>query len=625
MSTPFASIGGLASGLDTGNIIQQLMQLERRPIRAIEQRQSQYRAQDQAWGQILTKLSNLRGASDKLTDGSFIRESVTASSSTDTVATVDATGAASPGTVTFDVQQLATRHQVAFGQTFTNPDDTVGPGTFTVTRGSENLEVALGEGASIADAANALNGVEGISAQLLRTGDGQYQLITTASDSGASASFELTADGLTGFDDPAQALRTGQDAVLNLGGTEPGTELLVSRSTNHVDDLLDGVSIRLRGTGQVTVDVEQDVDAAVEKVHGFITAANAVFDELAKQSRTSTEADQRGPLSSDSLVRNLAFELRSTISGIGGSGEYANLASLGIELTRDGKVEFDQSRLREALASDPDAVANLLGRTAEADDPRVRVTRSGRAEPGEYGLQVDTAATIASRVGASYTPPTGDPTTFTITVPGQDPVEVTLTTEDTTAAAAVAKINQALLEANIERVRASVGDGDELVLSADRAGSSRSFTVEGSDDLGLDGTFTGTDAGGTISFGGEAYGLDGSGQSLTVADGPGQGMVVRVPVEVTGDLGAINIADGLGGVMDRFLRRAEGSDGSIARARDSLESRIDAAKASIERFENRLEIRERGLRRQFAGLESAMARANQQAQWLSSQLGAMMG
>ena len=100
VSSPLASIGGIASGLDTGTIVQQLMQLEALPMRAIEQRQAQYRRQDDAWGQIVTRLSNLRSVTDQLSDGSWVKEAVTARSSSESIATVSATGAALPGSVT---------------------------------------------------------------------------------------------------------------------------------------------------------------------------------------------------------------------------------------------------------------------------------------------------------------------------------------------------------------------------------------------------------------------------------------------------------------------------------------------------------------------------------------------
>ncbi len=621
-----ASIGGIASGMDTQGMLEQLMQLERQPMQSILRRQDGYRQQDDAWSQINSKMSSLRSATDTLSDGSWLTEAVTAESSNDSVVQATASGSARPGSVTFDVQQLAASHQVAFGQQFESPDSVVGDGSVTLGRdGQEDVTVELGEGASIDDAARALDGVEGISAQLLQVGEDGYRLVVTSSRSGEGGRFDLAADGFTGFDDPSQTLREGQDATINLGGDGEGEELIVRRSTNQLDDLIEGVSLRLRGTGEVTVDVEQDVDEAVETVSAFVDAANGALEELSNQTRSSSDEEGRGLLSGDGTARNLAVQLRSTISQVNGDGEYSTLGALGIELTRDGRIDFDEGRLREAVGENPDAVADLLGQSVETSDTRLQVSRvAGRTEAGEYAFDIDTAATIASRTGASYTPPDGDPKTFTIAVPGSDPVSITLDTEHGSAGDAVSEINQQLLAAGIQRIKASVGDNEEIVLAADRAGASREFTVDGSGDLDLDGTFVGDDAAGTVTVDGEEYQLEGSGQNLTLSEGPGDGLLTRVPTDTAGDFGTVSIGDGLGATMDRFLQTVEGSDGSIARARESLESRIEAQDTSLENFERRLETRERSLRRQFTALETAMADAQQQSQWMQSQMGGLM-
>ena len=622
-----ASIGGIASGMDTQGMLEQLMQLERQPMQSILRRQDGYRQQDDAWGQINSKMSSLRSATDTLSDGSWLTEAVTAESSNESVVQATASGSARPGSVTFDVQQLAASHQVAFGEQFDSPDSVVGDGSFTLSRdGQEDVVVELGEGASIDDAARALDGVEGVSAQLLQVGEDGYRLVVTSGRSGEAGRFDLSADGLTGFDDPPQVLREGQDATINLGGDGEGEELIVKRPTNQMDDLIEGVSLRLRGTGEVTVDVEQDVDEAVETVSAFVDAVNGALEELSNQTRASSDEEGRGLLSGDGTARNLAVQLRSMISQVRGDGEYATLGALGIELTRDGRIDFDEGRLREAVGENPDAVADLLGQSVETSDTRLQVSRvASRTEAGEYAFDVDNAATIASRTGASYNPPgAGEPKTFTIAVPGSDPVEITLNSDHASAADAVSKINQELLAAGIERLKASVGDDEEIVLAADRAGSSREFTVDGSGDLDLDGTFTGQDAAGTVTVDGETYQLEGRGQTLTVTEGPGDGLMTRVPTDTTGDFGTVTIGDGLGATMDRFLQTVEGSDGSIARARESLESRIDAQDTSLENFERRLETRERSLRRQFTALETAMADAQQQSQWMQSQMGGLM-
>ena len=637
MSTPFASIGGIASGLDTANMIQQLMQLERQPMMAIQRRGQQYQRAHDAWGQITSKLSSLRSATDTLRDPKALGDTVKVSSSNDAVATATASGSgAQTGSVGLQVHQLAQAHQLALGGSFDSAKSPVGAGDLII-RDKDDAEAAritLGEGATLADAARALDGFEGLRARVVETGTDGHRLVVTSTRSGDASQFSIDTQ-IDAFTDGGGAindvLATGQDAELSMGS------LTISRSSNTIDDLIDGVSLGLAGTGDVTVNIEQDQQEATKKVKALVDGMNGLLDELVKQSRTSQEANKRGPLAGDSLVRSLQMDLRATVSHVvSDEGPFRTMSDIGISLTRDGKITLDESRLQAALTEDTDAVGEILGRAATASDARVEVAASGRAEPGEYEFQLDKASRVAAATGATYSPPLGDPKTFTITVDGKT-VNVTINGDDS-ASQAVQRINEALEAAGVSRLQASAVDegtdaqGNEqfrLAIEASQAGSRWSFEVAGSGVLGLDGVHEGVDAEGRlIDADSNEYDLTGSGRNLTApSDTPVHGLILRTPVGledgVTHDLGTVKVQDGLAGSLDRYLRQAEGSGGSIARAREAIDGRINSTRDSLEAFERRLEVREQTIRRQFTALESAMAKMNSQMSWLNSQLAGM--
>ena len=639
MSTPFASIGGIASGLDTANIVQQMMQLERQPMMAIQRREQQYQQAHEAWGQITSKLSSLRNATDALRDPKALGETVKVASSNDAVATATATGSgAQTGSVNLQVQQLAKAHQLALGGSFDSAEAHVGAGDLIIRDqdGTETSRITLGEGATLTDAARALDGITGLQARVVRTGTDEHRLVVTSSTTGQASRFSIDTD-LAAFTDGGQivdeVLAAGQDAQLSMGS------LTITRDTNTIDDLIDGVSLRLADTGTVTVNIEQDLQEGTKKVKALVDGMNGLLDELAKQSRTSQERDKRGPLAGDSLVRSLQTDLRSMISQVTNEdGPFRTMSDIGISLTRDGTITLDESKLQAALTEDVDAVGKILGRAATADDARVEVAASGRAEPGAYEFKLDKASRVAAATGATYSPPLGDPKVFTITVDGKT-VNVTINGDDS-AAQAVQRIHEALEEAGVSRLQASAidkgldGAGNEqfaLAIEATQPGARWSFEIEGSGELGLDGTHVGADAEGRLIDGeGTEYVLTGNGRNLSgPADTPVHGLVLRTPVGleegVAHDLGTVRVQDGLAGAMDRYLRQAEGSGGSIARAREAIDGRISSTRDSLEAFERRLEVREQTIRRQFTALESAMAKMNSQMSWLNSQLAGMQG
>ncbi|MER3453162.1 MAG: flagellar hook protein, partial [Acidimicrobiia bacterium] len=66
MSSSLTSVDGLVTGLNTSQIIAQLMAIERRGVDRLQTRQKQYDARISAWDDIAAKVAGLRTALDAL-------------------------------------------------------------------------------------------------------------------------------------------------------------------------------------------------------------------------------------------------------------------------------------------------------------------------------------------------------------------------------------------------------------------------------------------------------------------------------------------------------------------------------------------------------------------------------
>jgi flagellar hook-associated protein 2 len=616
------SIGGIASGLDTAAIVKQLMALERRPLQVMTNRRAAWQQADAAWGQINTKLSSVRSAADALKDATATSRAVTATSSSDAVASVKVTGSPGLGATSLTVNALAAAHRTAVGGAFTSTDELVGAGTITL-RGADGNSVLgtveLSGASTLQEAARQLNDIAGVRAQVVDTGTDGYRIVLAADRTGANAAFTVEASPGHRFEG-AQVLTQAADARLSMGGLE------ITRPTNVIGDLYEGLELRLTGVGEVELNVERDVDASVKLVKDLVDAVNGALTELAKHGNTSATAGERGVLAGDSLVRSLSMELRGVVAGLSVEGPFGTPSAIGVSLTRDGKLALDEGKLRTALAQDADAVAALVGRASSASHPGVGIVGTGRATAGTYQLELDVAASVAQVTGAVYTPPGGEPRTFTITTSAGKAVHVTLTTDESSVAAAVTRINTALRAVGDESVFASA-EGGAIKLSASRAGPAGDFTVEGSGDLGLDAVVGGQNAvGRLIDVDGVEHVLGGSGRTLTGPTGtPVAGLVISVPLGTTGATGTVTVADGLAGAFDRILRTAEGATGRIATARENVQSRITSANEALQAAERRFELREVTIRAQFTAMEKALATLQSQGNWLAGQLGMMGG
>lgn len=617
--------GGIASGLDTQQMIQQLLQAAAAPKRRLEAQQEELRRTDEAWAAVASQLSKVRSATDGLTGLSDFDGFVEATSSNDSAVGATATGPGASGSLSFTVDQLAESQQSA-GGSFASADDPVGTGSLTVTTGSGDDAVTtvvdVADGTTLTELADQVDAeVAGMSAQVVKVADGDHRLLLTGEETGTAESFGVAVDGLAGFGTGFSTIRAAADATLLVG------DLTVTRSTNEIDDLLTDVTITLDETTTTAVDVSagRDTDAAVDAVADWVETLGAAMTELREISAYDADSDTAGPLQGDATVRQIVSSLRTALTTpVDVGGETILPSSLGIEVDREGKVQVDRETLATAFAEDFDRAAAAFARSGHAIDGDATLDRaSAELATGDYAVSIDRAATVARLVGgAAYTPPVeGEPKTFTVRAFGHEPVSVTLDSTHDTVSAAVSKINAALRDAGVDQVSAEAaqtGAGeDTIALVHDRYGSSQGFEIE-YDETGLFDVaeHRGEDVAGTIA--GEA--ATGMGQLLTAADGSdAEGLRLR-HLGSEAEAFTFHYDTGVVGTLSQSLDRTEGTTGSVQRARDSIESRIDLYGHRIESFEDRLAQREQTLRQQFLTMERAMGELLGMQQRMQQQL-----
>jgi flagellar hook-associated protein 2 len=621
MATPTFNIGGLVSGLDTNSIVSQLMQLERTPLNQVQSRRSSFQARNEAWNQISGRLSGLRDKVRSLDDASDWRAFSKVSTTNEAAVGVAVSGDPAASNLSFTVDRLAASQQVATNSALASGTDLVGTGTFSLTIGGTQHDVTTDASTTLSDLAASINALDaGVTASVVTVDTGDVELFLSADESGDGGAFTVsagqTALGTFGI------TQQGQDARLVFGSGAGA--ITIERSSNTITDVLEGVTLELKQTTTVpvTVSVGRDVEAAVTKIRDMVNDLNSALSFIETRTAAAREGGTAGGvLSSDSSARGLKLGLRSAISGIvsGLTGDYTNAASVGISLSRTGTVTLDETKLREALQADFSGVQSLFALTTTATDSRVSVARVASTDlDGTHAVQITAGATRASVTGSVYSPPVVD-ATFDITTGGRTATVTIGSGSDILAA--VAAINQALIDAGIRSVVATNQSG-AIVMGATRYGSSDPFTVT-ANDFGLAGTHAGADVAGTI--GGVA--ATGNGQSLS-GTGTRDGLVLTVtatPDQVSAGggtlgLGTVIVRSGLATTFEDYLDSILDAGGTIERAKDRWEAQIRVADDRIEQLQERLERREAALRRQYTAMESAMGRLT----GLSASLGAAL-
>jgi len=394
------------SNIDTKSIVSSLMALERRPQDQLRSRISDLQRAQTAWSQIGDKLTALKTASEALAPTGSASKLISVSSDDSALVGVRSTGAVTTTSAAIEIDHIAAAHSVVMTDTFASTSAADGGRTLALTIGGTPHSFTSDDG-TIGGLARAVNtaGI-GVTARVLQTGTGSYQLALSATKTGAASVFSVSNAGWAG----STVARAGTDAQFKVDG------VTLTRSSNTVSDALDGLELTLKGrtSGQVTVSASRDDDAVVSKVKALVDAANSVLSTVSSQTAASASAGARGALSTDNTARRAADLVRSFVAkGVtGADGSTVATSKLGISLTRDGTLSFDESALRDTLTNAPATVFNALGRGGTSSKDGLKVTNvTSAAVEGPRTVTITRAATQAFMVGVPSPPPPAGGTT----------------------------------------------------------------------------------------------------------------------------------------------------------------------------------------------------------------------
>ncbi len=370
MTTPLVSFSGIASGLDTNSIVEQLVTLERRPIQLAQERQSDLNRVSGRLGNIRSQLEGLKSATEGLDDTDDVLVTRATSSDEDTVS-VSTDGAAPAGAYSLEVTALAQAERTYSDAFASNNvalnDATMLGGTFTggtlsVQVGSATtVDITLEASDTLETLVSKINSSDAdVTAGLLYDGT-NYRLQVSGNETGAENGITFTETGAgldLGFTDPANERVAAQDAEFSFDG------FAMTRSTNNISDVLDGLTFQLfdTTTSPVTIDISQDTEALEGQVQAFVDSYNQITRSINAEFAFSGEARIGDSLSGDSTLRGLQARMRSLAGSVIDelSAPYNRLGGAGISFEQDGTLTVDAAELKEALADDPDALSKLF-------------------------------------------------------------------------------------------------------------------------------------------------------------------------------------------------------------------------------------------------------------------------
>jgi flagellar hook-associated protein 2 len=267
--------------------------------------------------------------------------------------------------VTAQLINTGSGHQIVLtGETgaanaFTMSTSATGPAAATVVQADENgVNVQAGALASAVSLSypDPNDASQTVSVALEKQLDGSWTLPAGASALPAGVTATATAVQPLTF---SQSIQTAQDALLNVNG------LQVTRSTNSINDVIEGVTVNLftETTGTAQVDMNRDTASIKDSLKNLVAAHKDFEDTLRILGDRESEVEQfGGALAGDSLLNSVRSQVRNMFTALSTTpGETVQAARhVGLEFDKLGVLQLNETKLDEALQTRFDEVVTMF-------------------------------------------------------------------------------------------------------------------------------------------------------------------------------------------------------------------------------------------------------------------------
>jgi len=179
-----------------------------------------------------------------------------------------------------------------------------------------------------------------------------------------------------------------------------GVDAWIRRSSNTIDDAIDGLTLHLHDTtdaGGEQITLTRDIESVKQKLSSMVEAYNAAISYIKEKTGYNDILKTAGVLMGDYVVSTIKTQLvNPLIAQTSGFVEdvdtHLTPGQIGLELDGDGVLSLDTNAFDEAIAEDYMGVLAIIGadKTGSSDSNTVRFygASSNYTTAGEYNVQV---------------------------------------------------------------------------------------------------------------------------------------------------------------------------------------------------------------------------------------------
>jgi flagellar hook-associated protein 2 len=357
--------GSINTGLPA-NIVDQLMEAERIPIKQMEDKKGKAEAKQKLVTELETKIGDIRKGLGELSNTRGFTDIKLNSGDANVLGGTVDPNTYQAGSWNVEVESLAQK-AAAVTNGFADKDKTsigVGYLRFETPNGRKDVYINKKQ-STLEGVMKTINLAKvGVHASVIndrKDPAAPYKLVMSSDATGADKSIEyprvymLDGDQDLYFDKKTPA----KNGVVKVDGFE------FEVSDNVLKEAIPGVTLELKQASPgkaVSISVKEDMEVVSGKISKFVDGMNAVLTFVQSQNKLDKTTDTSKTLGGDSLIRSVESRLRSLIQTpqYGVQGPVNTLNQIGITFNRQGTLDFDQKKFNSQLAANPEAVQKFF-------------------------------------------------------------------------------------------------------------------------------------------------------------------------------------------------------------------------------------------------------------------------
>lgn len=358
-------ITGMASGLPP-NIVDQLMEAERIPVKQMEAKKTQQEDKLKLVGELETKVNDITKNLSELTSTKGFLDKKFLSGDPNVVDGQVDPQTAVPGDYSLEVVQLAQKPG-AISNGFPDKNETqigVGYIKFETPEGTKEVYIN-GANSTLEGVVKQINNSNlGLTAQVLedrKDAENPFRIMISGLSTGNDNQVTFPKIYLLDGDQDMyfEQSREAKNAKVKVNGFE------IELPDNKTTDLIPGVTLDLKSAApgrEIRMSVKENLEVISGKIKSFVDSYNAALEFIQKQSKlqgSDGKNPRLGPLGGDGMLRSVENSLRRIILNpqLGVETPIRRVNELGIEFNRNGTLNFSQDKFNKVLNANPQGVA----------------------------------------------------------------------------------------------------------------------------------------------------------------------------------------------------------------------------------------------------------------------------